>query len=60
MYEDASVDEEELLGPDLGTGFGELDGPCFAFGGCFHCDLVGDSESEPLSQASSSTQSEVE
>ena len=53
------MDVEELFCPDLGTGFGELEGAGFEDGG-FHDDLLGDSESEPLSQASSSTQSEVE
>lgn len=59
VYEEARVDEEELFCPVLGTGFGELEEACFEVGGGFLDDLAGDSESEPLSQASSSTHSEV-
>ena len=57
MYEDASV-EEELFSVGLGTGFGAVvEEDARAFEERFQSGLLVDSESEALSQASSSPQS---
>ena len=57
VYDDARVDDEELFCAVRGTGLGGVEPEPEADPCRFHEFLVGDSESEPLSHASSSTQS---
>lgn len=59
VYEEAIVDED-LFDFSLGTGLGAVDVVVDRLEDCFQPEALDDSSSEPLSQASSSPQSEVE